>query len=149
MRKHKEFLLIVLLCMTFIILGCSGSTSQSEVETNGNPNAGEIEGETMVTSAGTYTLVEDKVTISVIVWASTDVEYFETNEFTKWYEEKPNVHIEWELAPEQSAEEALNLTLASGDLPDIILNMGVSNTQQVMYGSQGLFLDLNDLISKY
>ena len=30
------------------------------------------------------------------------VENFETNDFTKWYEEKTNVHIEWEVVPSRA-----------------------------------------------
>ncbi|WP_223829357.1 ABC transporter substrate-binding protein [Paenibacillus arenilitoris] len=77
------------------------------------------------------------------------VEDYATNEFTKELEEKTNIHLEWTIVPQKNLSEKLNLTLASGDYPDILLGMGVNKTQEVAYGAQGAFLPLNDLIEKY
>ena len=60
---------------------------------------------------------------------------------------KTNVHIEWEVVPEQSIQEKLNLVLASEDYPDVIMGLNISPAQMI-YGSQGAFLPLNDLIEK-
>ncbi len=46
----------------------------------------------------------------------------------------------------QNAEEKLNLILSSDDLPDVIMNSPVTLSQLMIYGSQGMFLPLNDLI---
>jgi putative aldouronate transport system substrate-binding protein len=40
------------------------------------------------------------------------------------------------VAPDKNADERLNLVLASGDYPDIILGFGMSNTQVLMNGQQ-------------
>src|SRR5690606_29174263 len=77
------------------------------------------------------------------------IEDFETNEFTKWFEEKTNVHIDWEIAPAKNGKEKLNLVMTSGDYPDVILNMNVTPTEQLIYGQQGIYLALNDYIEKY
>ncbi len=90
-----------------------------------------------------------KSTLKILVKGSASVEDFATNDFTKWLEEKTNVHIEWEVAPEKSANEKLNLVLSSGDYPDVIMGFGVSPTQMMIYGNQGVFLPLNDLIDKH
>lgn len=58
------------------------------------------------------------------------------------------MHIEWEVVPEQSMQEKLNLVLASEDYPDVIMGLNISPSQQMIYGSQGAFLPLNDLIEK-
>ena len=73
---------------------------------------------------------------------------FADNRFTEWLEEKTNVHIEWELVPEEEAGSKLNLMLSSGDIPDIVFNI-VTASQAQLYGSQGLFLPLNDLIAEH
>jgi putative aldouronate transport system substrate-binding protein len=75
------------------------------------------------------------------------VEDFDTNLFTKWYEEQTNVHIEWIVAPSNEANEKLNLLLSSGDLPDVIL-LDLTPAQQRLYGEQGILISLNDLIEK-
>ncbi len=46
-------------------------------------------------------------------------------------------------------KEQLNLALASGDLPDVIMNVDVSPEQQMIYGEQGIFVSFTDLIEKY
>src|SRR5699024_2406165 len=102
-----------------------------------------------VTPAGTFPIVEEETTLKVMIRGNSLVEDFETNEFTKWYEEKTNVHVEFEVVPESNVEERLNLALSSGDYPDVILEMGVTPTQQMIYGKQGVFLALNDLIEEY
>ena len=39
----------------------------------------------------------------------------------------------------------MNLVLASGDLPDVLMNLDISPTQQIVYGAQGIFRPLNDV----
>lgn len=102
-----------------------------------------------VTPAGQFPITNEKTTIKVLVKSPPFVENFSTNELTKYLEQKTNVHIEWEVADEKSAPEKLNLVLGSGDYPDVIMNFGVSNTQQLIYGSQGVFIPLNKLIDQY
>ncbi|WP_313886471.1 ABC transporter substrate-binding protein [Bacillus sp. SD088] len=102
-----------------------------------------------LTEPGTFPITKEKVTMRVLAPSHALVEDFKTNEFTKWYEEKTNVHIEWEVIPSQNAEEKLNLVLSSGDLPDVIMNSPVTLSQLMIYGSQGMFLPLNDLIQDY
>ena len=50
--------------------------------------------------------------------------------------------------PEEEAESKLNLMLSSGDIPEIIFSI-VTPSQAALYGSQGLFLPLNDLIAEH
>lgn len=98
---------------------------------------------------GTFPLTAEKVTFRILVAASPLVEDYATNEFTRWYEEKTNVHIEWDVLPPQEAQAGLNVRLASGDLPDILFNFRMAPPQQLLYGAQGVFVRLNDLIDEY
>lgn len=123
-----------------IISACTGKEAP--------PAAGEGASADNITPAGEFPIAKEKVTLKVMVASNPQVEDFTTNEFTKYLEEKTNIHIEWEVVPEKSAAEKLNLVLAGGDLPDVIM-MGVSSAQQMIFGSQGVFLPLNDLIDKY
>ncbi|CAN7520846.1 ABC transporter substrate-binding protein [Paenibacillus sp. LjRoot153] len=102
-----------------------------------------------VTPAGQFPITKEKTTLKVMVKGSSIVENFATNEFTKWLEEKTNIHIDWEVAPEKTFAEKLNVSLASGDYPDVLLNMNVTPVQQSIYGKDGVFIPLNPYIDKY
>jgi putative aldouronate transport system substrate-binding protein len=102
-----------------------------------------------VSPAGTFPITKEKTTLKVMVKGSSIVENFATNEFTKWLEEKTNIHIDWEVAPEKTFAEKLNVSLASGDYPDVLLSMSVSPIQQSIYGKDGVFVPLNPYIDKY
>ena len=72
------------------------------------------------------------------------------NDFTLWLEERTGVHIEWQevagTADERRA--VVNAMIAGGDLPDIFMSQGFNASQLELYGSQGLFVPLNDLIEQ-
>mgnify|MGYP001204728500 CR=1 FL=1 len=91
----------------------------------------------------------DDVTLRVMVMGNNRVEDFATNEFTMYREQQDGIHIEWEVVPVGAGPERLALTLASGDLPDIFLQMSIAPATQAVYGGQGLFLPLNHLIEEY
>jgi putative aldouronate transport system substrate-binding protein len=98
-------------------------------------------------SLHTYPLVQEKKTFRVLVphyginWAE--------NAFTKWYEDRTNVHIEWVVVEDDIAVTQLNLQLSSGDYPDIIMGFNwspfeLTSTVVAAYGGQGIFVPLND-----
>ncbi|MCU6792331.1 ABC transporter substrate-binding protein [Paenibacillus sp. WQ 127069] len=109
----------------------------------------EASSDDQVTAAGVFPITKEKTTLKIMVKGSSIVENFATNEFTKWLEEKTNIHIDWEVAPEKTFAEKLNVSLASGDYPDVLLNMSVSPIQQSIYGKDGVFISLNPFIDKY
>jgi putative aldouronate transport system substrate-binding protein len=76
---------------------------------------------------------------------------FATNEFTKWYEAQTNVHLDWQVIPMQDAQNKVNVMLASGDFPEILLGLYSSITPAVqqLYGGQGVFVPLNKWIDQY
>jgi putative aldouronate transport system substrate-binding protein len=122
----------------------SGCTDKAAVPQQDNAaNAAKIN------PAGQFPIMKEKTTLKVLVKGSSFVEDFATNEYTKFLEEKTNIHIEWDVAPEKSAIEKLNLVLGSGDLPDVIMGFDISPTQQLIYGNTGEFLDLTKNIEQY
>ncbi len=100
-------------------------------------------------SLHTYPLVQEPVTFRVMVphygldWAN--------NDFTRWYEERTNVHIEWIVVEDEGAVTQLNLQLASGDYADIIMGFNwapfeLTNTVVAAYGAQGTFVPIQDYL---
>ncbi|MFH5185017.1 extracellular solute-binding protein [Paenibacillus sp. TAB 01] len=145
MKKISIGLLALTLGMGAALSGCSGA---DDPEGSGKDDASQSSA-AAVSPAGQFPITSEKTTIKVLMKGSASVEDFATNEFTKWLEQKTNIHIDWEVAPEKSATEKLNLVLSSGDYPDVIMGFGVSPTQMMINGSQGVFLPLNSLIDKY
>ncbi|WP_062105885.1 ABC transporter substrate-binding protein [Bacillus niameyensis] len=133
------------LLMAIVLILLSSLSGCNSTENTGAEN---VEGKIELTEPGTFPITKEKVTLRVLVPSNPLVEDFKTNAFTKWYEEKTNVHIEWEVMPMQNAEEKLNLILSSGDLPDVIMSSPVTLSQLMIYGSQGMFLNLNELIEE-
>lgn len=98
---------------------------------------------------GQLPLVNEKVTVEMFAQDPAYIVDWNTNDFTVWYEEQTNVHVEWNLAPSESLEEKRSLLLASGDYPEVFLYAGVTREEEVMHGSQGAFIPLNDLIDEH
>jgi putative aldouronate transport system substrate-binding protein len=142
MKKTMAQLLCALFVLTVLLSACGKGDPAEKT-----PEAGSSE--STETPVGTYPITKEKVTLKVLVVGHPRVEDFSTNEFTKWYEEKTNVHIDWEVVPSDGAEQKLNLVLASGDLPDIIFGFNLTQTQLMIYGEQGLFQDMSKLIEQY
>ena len=72
-----------------------------------------------------------------------------TNTFTTELEAMTKVHLEMTVVPSDGAKEKLNLLLASGDYPELIIGGGFSNADLAKYGTQEkILIPLNDLIEK-
>ncbi|MCZ8514768.1 ABC transporter substrate-binding protein [Paenibacillus filicis] len=144
MRKTTKLGLLAVLTMSLVLSACS--KDQPAAEQNGSK---ESPNTSKVNSPGKFPIVNDKITLKVFVAGNALVEDFNTNRYTKWLEDKTNIHVDWIVADVKNYKDQLNLTLASGDLPDVIMNMGVSPEQQMIYGDQGVFVSFTDLIEKY
>ncbi|MGI6173705.1 MAG: extracellular solute-binding protein [Christensenellales bacterium] len=102
-----------------------------------------------VSPEGTFPIVSEPITLRVMVPNQSNVEDITTNDFTLYYEQLTGIHIEWIVVPEESRLEKVNISLSSGDLPDVYLACSITQTQQLVYGAQGAFVALNPYIEKY
>lgn len=103
-----------------------------------------------VTEPGTFPIVNEPAELNIFVSNSTLVGDMETNEFTLWYEEKTGVHVNWELYSDaDTAKTKANAIIASGDMPDVFVQVPFSIPEAVIYGDNGYFIDLKDLFSEY
>ena len=95
-----------------------------------------------VSPAGEFPIVEEPITLKILLVQTTGVSDYEVNEFTQWVEEKTNIKLDFDVAPMAQSEnrQKLNLVLASGQLPDIIMNFGIPLNQQQTMADQGLIL---------
>ncbi len=99
-----------------------------------------------VSGPGEFPIVDEPITLNVLMLGHAIVEDFNTNTFTHWYSERTGISVEFDIAPPNEAQEVLNLTIASGDLPDVIVGFTVDPSTLALFGPQGLFLPLSDLI---
>lgn len=135
-RMKRLLALSMVFALLFsVVTGC-GSTSD-----DGSSTA-EIE----LSEPGTYPLVKDKITFRAVVATGPFVEDMKTNDFTKWYEEKTNIHIEWNTISEQGMADKVSVLLAGGDLPDFFMNASVAD-MEVKYGTQeGTIIPVDEYI---
>ena len=137
MKKHHLKFLRIILLLSIGLLSLPLAGAQGAIER---------------IPEGLFPLTQEPATLRVFIGGNSNVEDFATNEFTKWYEEKTGVKVDFTVAAGTGDDmtQALNLMLASGDYPDVILiPYGVVTTSELAYyGQQGIFLPLNDLIDK-
>lgn len=154
MKRRLILSLTLIVIVSLLLAACtsgrpSGNGEPGASQQTGNESSSES-GTDVVTSAGTLPIVNEKITLKVMTgldWRVTDLE---DNYVTKWMEEKTNIHIEWQPVQWADLDQKMNVMLASGtDIPDIIMNGVNSRNQQFQYGSQGLFIPLEDLYEQY
>ncbi|TBL80454.1 ABC transporter substrate-binding protein [Paenibacillus thalictri] len=149
MNQMKKGISVAVAAM-LLTAGCQNGANGGSAQAGPTGQAaGGDNGNKAVQEAGTFPITKEKTTLKVLAVKSPYVEDYTTNEFTKWYEEKTNIKVEWQFATPQDKQEKLNVILTSGDLPDVIVGFGVSPAQQMVYGQQGVFLPLNKLIDSY
>jgi putative aldouronate transport system substrate-binding protein len=105
-----------------------------------------------VTAGGQFPIVSQKITLKVLIYPDPNVSDYDNNEFTKWLEEKTNIHLDITLAPsdQTDADTKLNAIFASGDLPDIIIGWRTMTLdRELALAQQGLIVPINDYIDKY
>lgn len=120
-----------------MLAGCGGggedTTVKSEAAINGAP--------------GDMPITQEKTTLTIYAPKTNYIEDLTTNEFTQWYEEQTNIHVDWQIASGDLAQ-SKNVMLASGNYPDVMLDCNINRSEQLVYGEQGIFIDLTQLINE-
>jgi putative aldouronate transport system substrate-binding protein len=141
-KSHLSMLLSLFLATTATISGCGSKTEGT--------NGGNAKSDQTLTEAGAYPITKEKMTLKVLSQQLAVISDIKTNEFTKWMEEKTNIHVDWQLVPSDAVADKVNLILASGDLPDVLYGVGLNDVQEAQYGvTEKMLIPLNDLIDKY
>ena len=129
-RKEK----IVLFAMAFVL--AAGMLMAS----GGQAAAPAGAGAALVTPNGEFPVVKEKVSLTFFAPQPPRIENLTTNDFTVEYEKKTNVHINWEIVPSAALPERRNLSLASGDYPDVYFGAGITLNDEMMYGGRPGYL---------
>src|SRR5689334_3790264 len=115
----KEMKMTKKLLYTFLFMGLLMSVTSLSVMAQG----GDI-----VTPAGEFPVVKDKITIKVLVSNGEQISDFNDNAYTKWLEDKTGIDLQIDVVNSSDAQTKLNLVLASGDLPDLLLGFNPSTS---------------------
>jgi putative aldouronate transport system substrate-binding protein len=95
-------------------------------------------------------IVSEKINLKMIAGKAptTAPNWNETMLWTE-YAKMTNVHVQWEMVPSENMAEKRNIMLAGGDYPDAFFTAAIPAPDLLKYGSQGVFVKLNDLIDKH
>lgn len=159
-RRSVKKLICILLTGSMLLAGC-GASDAGSTKTEAVPASAEEGMEAQSTAAkegtedsaetsGEGPIVDEKVTYTLVCQLSPNWGNPADGEFWKKLEEETNVHIEWITYLETEADEKFKLLIASGDYPDGFIGaLGGTDNDIVTYGSEGIYIPLNDLIDQY
>lgn len=99
--------------------------------------------------AADWKITDESVTLRVMI-ANTPEHPDDMNEqeLFKRAEERTGIHIEWVMPGSSAFNEQKALALASGDMPDIILN-GLTDSEIARYGADGTLYSYNELMKEH
>ncbi|MBO0981678.1 ABC transporter substrate-binding protein [Microbacterium sp. SD291] len=140
--RHRRFLTSVALVVTgsFVLAGCSGGEASTDIEDKSSDFGFNAEG---------LPIVDETLTLSFGGSKAPLAPEFSEMELVQQWEKDTNIAIDWENLPDQVYAEKKNLMLASGDLPDVLFNTGLSDAEIVENGTNGTLLPLEDLIEEH
>ncbi|MCL2479647.1 MAG: extracellular solute-binding protein [Treponema sp.] len=139
--KRTAFTVLLSFALAAALFASGGQSQQQQ--------SSQSSGASIVTPPGTFPVVNTPISLKVFAGGSASIENFETNDFTKFYEQKTGIKLIWQVAPPTSITEQRRLSLASGDYPDFYMAAGITKDEEVLYGTEGVLIPLNNLIDTY
>lgn len=151
----KQWLRTGVTLVTALTLAACGNGTESsgngETATEGDTSTdADTEMEFEVAKEG-FPIVEEPITLTMLA-PGTGMAEWEDMPTLNEYNEETNVHFEYTTPPLSDFSTRFNLTIASGEYPDVLYAPGtdvLTPAMEVDLGSQGILLPLNDLIEEY
>ncbi|MFI2104533.1 ABC transporter substrate-binding protein [Isoptericola sp. NPDC019693] len=140
--RHSRFVIPAVTTVTLLALAaCSGGSEQvTEIEDASADYGLNTEG---------LPIVDKTLTLSFGGSKSALAPDYSEMELVQQWEKDTNIAINWENLPDQVYQEKKNLMLASGDLPDVLFNSGLTDAEVVDNGTNGTLLPLEGLIDEH
>lgn len=134
-----------------MLTGCTGRTAAEQKYNQDRPASDGAPAQVDTLKEKPFPITEERYDLRIMVQVPSQVLDLLTNSFTMEYEAKTNVHVDWDIVCQNAVAEKLNLALgAQKELPDVFLNMEISNNQVVSYGvDRKILVDLKSYIEKY
>lgn len=141
--RHRRFVMPALLVTTALMMtacGGGGDDSSSSVEDASADYGFQEEG---------LPIVDETLTLRFGGTKSALAPDYADMELVQQWEQDTNIAITWENLPDQVYQEKKNLLLASDDMPDVLFNTGLADSDIVQYGDNGTLVPLEGLIEDY
>lgn len=159
MSKKLALVLVVVMVSSLLFTACGSTSEQANGDTPSQEKNQEDTGDTtetaevgkyIISDPGVLPIVDEKIELEFVLPYKSTVTDYEDNKLTRFLEEKTNVKVKFNLLPQGEALDKLNIMLNSGSkLPDAIVGLDMGNEGLINYGSQGLFMPLNDYIDEH
>lgn len=144
MKKSVLSCMMAGLMMAGFFTGCGEAGGESAVTESEAVSAGETSGFV----PGEFPISKEPITIRIMVpHSASHAKSLGELDMIKEYEEKTNVHIEWEEVSEEAYAEKYKLTLASGELPDAFgPSFAYDSSVIYKYAQEGIIVPLDNYI---
>jgi putative aldouronate transport system substrate-binding protein len=153
MKRNIRFYLWVLLCAAVFLFAACGNDKKAPAGTGTVAGtAVTAEAVAKVNPPGEFPISKEPIEIRVGIVQNANVENYETNALTKWYEEKGNFKLHFDFFPSSISEarSKLEVMVASGgELPEVLIGFNVTEETILNYGSEGAILPLNAYYDKW
>ncbi len=161
MKKTLSMLLATTMMLSTFV-GCSSGDSGSSSTGGATGGSGTTEfaeavggdDDSIYTAPGEYPIFKDEAdyaTFSIFGAQRSGVPDYNVpaNATTQWFQDTTGISLTWETALEVDMQTKFNTIMIGGDYPDLIAYTGLTLAEQLLYGQQGSFIPLNDLIDNY
>ena len=166
MKRKQAVAVIMTVVLSFSLLSGCGKRNEASVEqpseeqavqeTAVNENVAGDSQETVfdengISGPGQLPFSKETKTISVFIPQLSSVADITQHTVMLELQEKANIKLDMTVVPQDGAAEKLNLMMASGDYPDVIIGYNIfSNQDLIRYGTEEqILIPLNNLIDKY
>ncbi|GAB2537707.1 extracellular solute-binding protein [Gracilibacillus alcaliphilus] len=140
MRK-KLVILLVSIIGVIILAACQNDDSAGE--------AGSEESRENVNKEG-FPIVEEPIELEFFTGKyEPNLDNYEETLVFETYAEQTGINVNFDEVPFSTLTEKRNLTLASGEYPDVFYSARIPSADIVSYSQQGVFIPLDDLIEEY
>ena len=102
-----------------------------------------------VSEPGVIPVVDEVVESTIVAPDTTYIGDLNENTLTAWIAEKTNVQLVFQEIPDTEWDTKVNLLIASDELPDAFIYGGFTAAELADYGSQGVFMAMNDIIEEH
>lgn len=156
--KRRVFVMLASVLIALLAAACS---NQAEPQASGDPGTDSPPAEGAANGEGAggsdsgvakegFPIVQEPIKLTFFAGKSASAPA-DWNSLPVWqeYQKMTNIEVDFQLTPAESLAEKRNLILAGGEYPDAFHTARLTPTDLMNYGSQGIFIPLNDLIEEY
>src|SRR5690625_1654756 len=130
--------IVMLIIVAIVMAACSGGEEKSTWS------------EDYELSDITFPIEEDDISLNIMTSSAPSAPDDPNDKLIyQRLEEETGVHIEWTNYVGDTFGEKRNIALATGEMPDVILNAALSDYELLDYAEDGAIIPLNDLIDEH